>query len=143
LHPGGESASWKRRWLLLWRWRCNASFLIVEKKTINVGDHTASCVGPRTSLGSPGGLSVLWIPTGTRWASLRILLGCRCPFPLHRVPIDGSNIDVEPFFLKTSEGSLDVAVVLVTELCHRHSADDVRDFGQLKFVAVAECGEGV
>ena len=102
----------------------------------------SSCVGPRTSLGNPG-LVVLWIPTGSRWASLRILLGRRCPFPLHRIPIDGSDVDGEPFFLETSEGSLDVAVVLVTELCHRHPADEVGDFCQLKFVAVAECGEGV
>jgi hypothetical protein len=100
-------------------------------------------VGTRTSLGGPGGLVVLWIPTGTRWTSLRILLGWRCPFPLHRIPIDGSDVDGETFFPETSESSLDVAVVLVTELCHRHPADDVGDFGQLKFVAVAECGEGV
>lgn len=100
-------------------------------------------MGPRTSLGSPGSLFVLWIPTGTRWTSLRILLESRCPFPFHRIPIDGSDVDGEPFFLETSEGSLDVAVVLVAELCHRHPADEVGDFGQLKFVAVAECGEGV
>ena len=116
--------------------------LSIVEKTVNVGDDTSNSAGPRTRLGSLG-LTVLWIITGTRWASLRILLGRRCPFPFHRISIDGSDVDGEPFFLETSEGSLDVSVVLVTKLCHRHAADEVGNFGELKFVAVAESSEGI
>jgi hypothetical protein len=71
------------------------------------------------------------------------LIGGRCPLPLHRLPIDRSNVDGETFFLKPSEGSLDVAVVLVTELCHRHPADEVGDISELALVAIAERSKSV
>ena len=76
-------------------------------------------------------------------AGLGFLLRGWCPLPLHRVPIDRSDINSETFFLKPSKGSLDVAVVLVTELCHRHAADEVGDISELALVAIAERSKSV
>ena len=74
---------------------------------------------------------------------LLLLLGYGCPLPLHRIPIKRRNVDSETFFLKASEGSLDIAIILVTKLCHCHSADEMGDIGQLAFVAIAERGKRV
>jgi hypothetical protein len=62
-------------------------------------------------------------------ASLRLLLGYGCPLPLHLIPIKRRNVDSKTFFLKASEGSLDIAVILVTKVGHCHSADEVGDIG--------------
>jgi hypothetical protein len=90
--------------------------------------------------GSPG------IFTRVPLASLRpllLFLGYGCPFPLHRIPIKRCSIDSETFLLKASEGSLDIAVILVTKVCHCHAANEVGDIGQLAFVAIAERRKGV
>jgi len=95
-------------------------------------------IGSLTMLGGPA-MAAVCIFTRIAKASLMfLLLGYRCPLSLHLISIQRGNVDSETFFLKPSKGSLDIAIVLVTKLCHCHSTDQVGDIGQLTFVTVAE-----
>ena len=70
---------------------------------------------------------IVCVFSGIFCAGLVFVFGWWGPLSLHSVPVYGSHVESETLLLEPSEGALDVAIVLVTKLCHFHTADQVGD----------------